>query len=131
MILNDLLLLRNDLKSTKIGHLSSEGLKSYLKLSVTMNKYNKEFEEKRKDLINEAMTAKGYDVKTITREQDAEISEVVIPILSEYIQQDVEIETKILSWDDLYNGILNIDENKELDFEAKTRLTEYLCTEDL
>lgn len=131
MLLNDLLLLRNDLKNTKIGHLTSEGLKSYLKLSVTMNKYNKEFEEKRKDLINETITAKEYNVNTLTQEQDREISEIVIPILTEYIQQDVDIDTKILSWDDLYNGILNLDENKELDFEAKTRLTEFLCMEEL
>lgn len=131
MTLNDLLLLRNALKTAKIGHLSSDGMKAYLKLSVVMNKYNKEFEEKRKDLIDETISTKGYDINTLTPEQDKEVSAIVIPILTEYIMQDVDVDTKCLSWDDLYNGILNLEENKELDFEAKTRFTEFLCIEEL
>ena len=44
---------------------------------------------------------------------------------------EVDVDTKILSWDDLYNGILDIDENVSLPVEVKSRLTMYLCTEEL
>lgn len=131
MKINDIILLKNDLKDTKIGHISSEGMRMYLKLSIELNKYYREFEEKRKSLLEEVVKTKGYDVRTITPEQDKEISDIVIPILTEYINTDVDIVTRILSWDDLYNGILNDESNSNLSLDVKTRLTELLCSEDL
>lgn len=129
--INDLIVLKNILRETKIGKMSNEGLRGYLKLSLTMNKYYNEFEEKRKNLVTEAIENKGYDIQNITAEQDRDIFNVIAPILDEYLGTEVDIETKVLSWDDLCSGVLNLDENTKLSVDDKTRITEYLCKEDL
>ena len=129
--INDLVVLKNVLKETKVGKMSNEGLRAYLKLSLVMNKYSTEFEEKRRTLINDAIENKGYDIQNITPEQDRDIFNVIAPILEEYLGQDVDIESKVLSWNDLCDGILNLDENANVTMEDKTRLTELLCSEEL
>ena len=129
--INDLLVLKNVLKETKVGKMSNEGLRAYLKLSLVMNKYSTEFEEKRRTLINDAIENKGYDIQNITPEQDRDIFNVIAPILEEYLGTDVDIETKVLSWNDLCDGILNLEENANVSMEDKTRLTEMLCSEEL
>ena len=129
--INDLIVLKNVLKETKVGKMSNEGLRAYLKLSLVMNKYSTEFEEKRRTLVNDAIENKGYDIQNITAEQDRDIFNVIAPILEEYLGTDVDIETKVLSWNDLYDGILNLEENAGVSMEDKTRLTEMLCSEEL
>lgn len=129
--INDLIVLKNILRETKIGKMSNEGLRGYLKLSLTMNKYYNEFEEKRKNLVTEAIENKGYDIQNITAEQDRDIFNVIAPILDEYLGTEVDVETKVLSWDDLCSGVLNLDENTKLSVDDKTKITEYLCKEDL
>ena len=129
--INDLVVLKNVLKETKVGKMSNEGLRAYLKLSLVMNKYSTEFEEKRRTLINDAIENKGYDIQNITPEQDRDIFNVIAPILEEYLGTDVDIETKVLSWNDLCDGILNLEENANISMEDKTRLTEMLCSEEL
>lgn len=129
--INELIVLKNVLKETKVGKMSNDGLRAYLKLSLVMNKYSTEFEEKRRTLVNDAIENKGYDIQNITPEQDRDIFSVIAPILEEYLGTDVDVETKILSWNDLYDGILNLDENAGVSMEDKTRLTELLCSEEL
>ena len=129
--INDLVVLKNVLKETKVGKMSNEGLRAYLKLSLVMNKYSTEFEEKRRTLVNDAIENKGYDIQNITPEQDRDIFNVIAPILEEYLGTDVDIETKVLSWNDLCDGILNLEENANVSMEDKTRLTEMLCSEEL
>ena len=129
--INDLVVLKNVLKETKVGKMSNEGLRAYLKLSLVMNKYSTEFEEKRRTLINDAIENKGYDIQNIIPEQDRDIFNVIAPILEEYLGTDVDIETKVLSWNDLCDGILNLEENANVSMEDKTRLTEMLCSEEL
>ena len=129
--INDLVVLKNVIKETKVGKMSNDGLRSYLKRSLVMNKYSTEFEEKRRTLVNDAIENKGYDIQNITAEQDRDIFNVIAPILEEYLGTDVDIETKVLSWNDLYDGILNLEENAGVSMEDKTRLTEMLCSEEL
>lgn len=129
--INELVVLKNILKETKVGKMSNDGLRAYLKLSLVMNKYSTEFEEKRRTLINDAIENKGYDIQNITPEQDRDIFNVIAPILEEYLGTDVDIETKVLSWNDLCDGILNLDDNTGVSMEDKTRLTELLCSEEL
>ena len=129
--INDLVVLKNVLKETKVGKMSNDGLRAYLKLSLVMNKYSTEFEEKRRTLVNDAIENKGYDIQNITPEQDRDIFNVIAPILEEYLGTDVDVETKVLSWNDLCDGILNIEENANVSMEDKTRLTEILCSEEL
>lgn len=131
MLINDLIVLKNMLKDTKVGRMSNDGLRAYLKLSLELNKYSSEFETKRTDLAKEAVANKGYDIQSLTNEQDREIFNIIAPILDEYLSGEVDVKTKILSWDDLCNGILNMPENDKLTFEVKSRLTEYLCSEEL
>ena len=131
MLINDLVVLKNMLKDTKVGRMSNDVLRAYLKLSMELNKYSNEFESKRNDLIKEAVTNKGYDVNTITQEQDREIWNIIAPILDEYLSGEVEVNTKVLTWNDLCDGILNMPENDKLTFDVKSKLTEYLCSEEL
>ena len=129
--INDLIVLKNVLKETKVGKMSNEGLSDYLKISLVIKKYSTEFEEKRITLVNDAIENKGYDIQNITPEQDRDIFNVISPILEEYLGTDVDIETKVLSWNDLCDGILNLDNNANVSMEDKTRLTELLCSEEL
>lgn len=129
--INDLVVLKRILRETKVGKMSNDGLRSYLKLSLVMNKYSTEFEDKRRTLVNDTIENKGYDINNITPEQDRDIFNVIAPILEEYLGTDVDVETKVLSWNDLCDGILNLDENTGISMEDKTRLTEMLCSEEL
>lgn len=129
--INDLVVLKRILRETKVGKMSNDGLRSYLKLSLVMNKYSTEFEDKRRTLVNDTIENKGYDINNITPEQDRDIFNVIAPILEEYLGTDVDVETKVLSWNDLCDGILNLDENTGISMEDKTRLTEMLCAEEL
>lgn len=128
---NDLVVLKAILKDTKVGKMSNEGLRAYLKLSLIMNKYASEFEDKRSSLITDTVSSKGYDIQKITPEQDREIFNVIAPILDEFLGQDVDIETKVLSWDDICNGILNLEDNEKLSVDDKTKITQYLCKDEL
>lgn len=130
-LINDLIVLKSILKQTKVGRMSNEGLRGYLKLSLELNKYNNEFETKRKELATEAVAQKGYDIQAITVEQDREIFNIIAPILDEYLGTEVPVETKVLTWDDLCNGILNLPENDGVSYDDKAKLTEYLCKEEL
>lgn len=130
-VINDLIVLKRTLDKTKVGRLSSEGLRTYLKLSLELTKYNNEFEQKRRDLAQAAVVQKEYDIQNITPDQDREIFNIIAPILDEYLGTEVDVDTKILTWDDLYNGVLSIPENDSLSTEDKTTLTNYLCKEDL
>lgn len=130
-VINDLIVLKRTLDKTKVGRLSSEGLRTYLKLSLELTKYNNEFEQKRRDLAQAAVVQKEYDIQNITPDQDREIFNIIAPILDEYLGTEVNVDTKILTWDDLYNGVLSIPENDSLSTEDKTTLTTYLCKEDL
>lgn len=130
-IINDLIVLSKVLSRTKVGRLSNEGLRTYLKLSLELTKYNNEFEQKRRDLAQAAVAQKEYDIQNITPDQDREIFNIIAPILDEYLGTEVGVDTKILTWDDLYNGVLSIPENDSLSTEDKTTLTTYLCKEDL
>ena len=40
MNISDLITLKKDLERTKVAHLSNDGLRKYLKLSLILNKYN-------------------------------------------------------------------------------------------
>ena len=128
---NDLVVLKNILKDTKVGKMSNEGLRAYLKLSLTMNKYASEFEEKRNTLVTDTVKNLGYDIQKITPEQDHEIFNVIAPILDEFLGQDVDVDTKVLSWDDICNGILNLPDNEKISIDDKTKITQYLCKDDL
>ncbi len=130
-VINDLIVLKRTLDRTKVGRLSSEGLRTYLKLSLELTKYNNEFEQKRRDLAQAAVVQKEYDIQNITPDQDREIFNIIAPILDEYLGTEVDVDTKILTWDDLYSGVLSIPENDSLSTEDKTTLTTYLCKEDL
>lgn len=129
--ISDLVALKQIIKDTKIGKMSNEGLRSYLKLSLQMNKYATEFEEKRKTLITETVENKGFDLEKLTGDQDREVFEVIAPILEEHLNTEVDIETKVLSWDDLCTGVLNVDANSSISFDIKTRITELLCKDDI
>jgi hypothetical protein len=131
MLINDIILLKNSLKETKVGRMSNDALRAYLKISLEINKYANEFEEKRKQLVTESVANLGYDLNTITQEQDREIWNIVAPILDEYLGTEVELDTKVLSWDDLCTGILNMPENDKLSLDDKTKLTEMLCKDEL
>lgn len=130
-LINDLIVLKSLLKRTKVGRMSNEGLRGYLKLSLELTKYNNEFEQKRRDLATEAVEQKGYDIQNITPEQDREVFNIIAPILDEYLGTEVPVETKVLSWNDLFDGVLNLPDNDSLTTEEKTTLTSYLCKEDL
>lgn len=132
MVINDVIILKNVLKDTKIGKVSNEALRKYLKLSIALNKYNNEWEEKRKELYKETAGAKGLDLQTLTEEQNTEIFTVIAPVLNEYLGTEVtDLDTKIFSWDEICEAILNVSENSNLTVDQKSMLTQMLCYEEL
>ena len=130
-VINDLIVLKSLLKKTRVGNMSNDSLRNYLKLSLELNKYNSEFEKKRMTLAQETVAQKGYDINHITPEQDREIFNVIAPILDEYLGTEVDVNTKILPWEDLYSAVLCLPENNNLTIDEKTTLTTYLCSEEL
>lgn len=132
MLLSDLITLKNTLAKTKVGKLSSDTLRKYLKLSVQLNEYNTDWEEKRRAYFNETAKTLGYDLTSLTEEESIKVFNTAAPLLNEYLANNVpDIETKIFNWDELYTAILGLDENKDLTTDQKTLLTEKLCSEQL
>lgn len=127
MKVNDLITLKQVLTKTKVGQLPNEKLRSYLKLSLALSKYEGEFESRRDALVKETAANLNYDLQTLTPEQNRDIINVVAPILDEYLGQDVEdVTTNILDWDTLYECVLNLSDNVSLTTKDKEILATYL-----
>jgi len=133
MKINDLLVLKDRLGNAKISStLPNDVLRKYLKITVALNKYSTEFDEKRMAFAKEAAASKGYDLQSLTDEQNKDLINVINPLLNEYLMQEAEgVDVKVFTWDDLCTAILNIDENKNMSISDKTYFTEMLCSEEL
>lgn len=132
MVINDVIILKNVLKDTKIGKVSNETLRKYLKLSIALNKYNNEWEEKKNELYKEIANAKGLNLQALTNEQNNEIFNIIAPVLNEYLGTEVtDLDTKIFSWNEICEAIMNVNENNNLTVDQKSMLTQMLCYEEL
>lgn len=132
MVINDVIILKNVLKDTKIGKVSNEALRKYLKLSIALNKYNNEWEEKKNELYKEIANAKGLNLQALTNEQNNEIFNIIAPVLNEYLGTEVtDLDTKIFSWNEICEAIMNVNENNNLTVDQKSMLTQMLCYEEL
>lgn len=127
----ELISLGNALSKTKVGSLSNENLRKYLRLMIEYNKVNAEFDEKRRTLATETLKTKGFDAEKLTPEQEAEVVSIISPILDEYALADVDVPTKFLTWDELYDSILSNSENNSIDVNTKSMITSFLCSEDV
>ena len=133
MTINDLLILKDRLGRAKIGsNLPNDELRKYLKITVSLNKYETEFNNKRMEYAKEAAAQKGYDLQNLTDEQNKELLEVINPLLNEWLTQEAEgVETKVFTWDTLCDAILNNPDNKDLNISDKSYFAEMLCSEEL
>lgn len=131
MLNNDLLVLRSVISKIKIGKLDNDLLRSFIKLSVALNKLNVDFETRRNELAQEAAEAKGYNLQTLTSDQNNELVNIISPILNEFLVQETNLDTKIFTWEELCDSILNNPENTNLSVDEKTSLSQMLCRDDL
>lgn len=127
----ELIELGNSLKDTKVGTLSNDNLRKYIKLMIEFNKYSGELDEKRRSLATETIKQKGYTAETLTPEQEQDIISVITPLIDEFILQDCEVPEKFLTWDELCNAILNNTENSNISVSRKSVISHYLCSEEL
>lgn len=131
MKIYELIALGNSLKDTKVGSLSNEALRKYIRLIVDFNKCSAELEEKKRSLATEAIKQKNYNVETLTPEQESEIVSIISPLIDEYVLGDCDSPTKFLSWDELYNAILNNPENSGISINEKSMISNFLCSEEV
>ena len=119
------------LGNSKVGALSNEALRKYIRLIVDFNKCSAELEEKKRSLATEAIKQKNYNVETLTPEQESEIVSIISPLIDEYVLGDCDSPTKFLSWDELYNAILNNPENSGISINEKSMISNFLCSEEV
>lgn len=127
----ELIALGNSLKDTKVGSLSNDALRKYIKLMVEFNRVFAELENKKRTLATEAMKQKNYKAETLTAEEEQDIVAIISPMIDEYVLQECEVPTKFMTWDELCNAILNNPENGNISINDKSMISNFLCSEEL
>lgn len=131
MKIYELIALGNSLKDTKVGNLGNESLRKYIRLIVEYNKCSAALEEKKHSFVGEVIKQKKYDINNLSQEEQRDIMMVINPLIDEYVMQDIDVPTKFLTWNELYDSILNYDENSKLSVNEKSMISNFLCSEEI
>src|SRR5574344_916825 len=131
MMVNDVLNLRDDLQQVKVKPMTNEQKRKYIGLMRSINRICGEFEEEKDVVIRECAKDRGIEIASMTKEQGDELMKAANPALFDCITKEVDIDTRIFKWDELYDSILGNPENSSVITKTKTNLAELLCSEDV
>lgn len=96
----------------KVTGLSSAGIRDYFHLKEKIAKQIQSVQEELTNVRKETVKGMGYgEGAEIPEDKQAEIDKIVDDIAEKIGNEEVDIDTHILSEDDLFNGMLNISEN--------------------
>jgi hypothetical protein len=118
-------------KGTKVKGLSNEACKDYFHLKIKLTEVCDKLAKDTQDGSKLILAELGYkEGDKIPPEKLAEAQNKVNGALEKLYEEEVELNTHILSPDDLFNSLLNIDENKDLSTEDKSILVKYLMKDE-
>lgn len=116
--------------SAKVKGLSNEATKDYLYLKIKVADFAKKISEEITNAKKTIISELGYkEGENIPQERFVEVNRKINDPINILLNEEIEINTHVLSSEDLFNCILNIDENKDLTTESKSLLLKYLVKE--
>lgn len=112
----------------KVGKLNKDEMISFLTLKISLEDISetirKHIEKLRKESNKQFNIEEGVEVSDEVRN---EASDTFNKMVDDYLQEDIkEIDSHILSSDDIYNAILDFDENKSVSINDKANIFKYL-----
>ena len=114
---------------TRVGNISNETSKKVIQLALNVNSTYGEFEHKSSECLTEAIEKFGWEGQYIDKDKARKVSSIVDPMMSEYVEGEVEYITNIMKWEEFHESIMNNPSNQDLTVEDKTMLREFLVEE--
>lgn len=124
----ELINFNNSFSKVKVSGLSRETSMKYFKLKIAVSEEINKISEHEKIVKEETKPCDVEDENKLTNKQFIDWRSAFDNVLEEYYGEDIEkeIETKILSEDELYNHILSSELNQDMTTEEKSILVKYL-----
>jgi len=115
-------------KDAKVKGLGQEATRDYLYLKIKISEIIKDLEQTVSEGSKTVLCELGYkEGDSIPKDKVQEINSKVFDVISKLYDEEVQIDTHILSADDLYNCLLNIEENNSINTEGKAILMKCLA----
>lgn len=117
----------NIFSQVKVKGLEQQPCIEYLTLKVKISEEIEKIEKSRTDGVQTVLKELGYkDGDKIPAEKQQEVNSKLNAVIDKLLKEEVDIQTNVLSVDDFFNSILNIEENKDINTEGKATLMKYL-----
>lgn len=119
--------LNNAFVQAKVKGLAQQPYINLLTLKVELSGLVEQLNQARAAAIKTVLKELGFnDGEAIPTERHAEVSAKLSGVIASLFNEEVELNTKVLSVDELYDSILSINENSTLATEQKALLMRYL-----
>ncbi len=117
----------NVFAQTKVKGLPQQPYINFLTLKVKLSSLVEQVDKDKTAAIKTVLKELGYNEgDTIPTEKQAEVNAKLTGVIENLFSEEVELDTKVLSADEFYSSILNIDENNVLSTEQKAVLMKHL-----
>lgn len=128
MTIGEIVKLHNALKDAKVSKLSKESTIAYLELKIRLSEEFEKVEEKEKKIFKETLPDGFKDGDKVAPEKAYEINVLRSQLISKYNSEEVkeDINPHILTSDELFDSIMNVELNDSISSEEKATITKYL-----
>lgn len=124
---SDLIAFNNVFSQVKVKGLEQQTFTDYLHLKIKTTEIIEGVETSRTNGIKIALKELGYNEgDKIPSDKKAYIEQKVSAAIKKLFDEEVELDTHVLTGDEFFNCILNIEENKDMTTEQKAVLMKYL-----
>ncbi|MCC8188382.1 MAG: hypothetical protein LIP08_13025 [Bacteroides sp.] len=115
-------------KDVKVSGLNKEATVEYLNLKICISELVEKFAEREKKIFKEAIPEGYKEGDKLPPEKYQEFKSLIDGLMEKFHNEPIkeEIDTHVLSLDELFDSVLNIEENKNISSEGKALLMKYL-----
>lgn len=126
----EILEFNNAWKDSKVGQLSNTSTRDYFYLKVKMTENVKAISEQLEGARKVFLEENGFkEGDQIPKEKIYDVQSKFNDLERKILEEKVEIETHILPADELFDKLLNIDNNESISTENKATIMKYLLKE--
>lgn len=98
-----------------------------LHLKIKISEEGEKIDKLQDDAVKTILAEFGCEsAKDLPKDKIADFEEKLTGVMNKMLSETVELDTHILTPDQLFSGILDLDENKDMSTEGKAILMKYL-----
>lgn len=127
LIKSELILFNNVFSQVKVKGLEQQPYINYLHLKIKVSEIIEQVQKQQTDGIKNVLKELGYrEGDKVPKDKEMDVNEKLNAVLEKLLSEDVELDTHVLSQDDFFKCILDIEENKNMTTEQKASLMKFL-----